>query len=290
AGASDGKMEEGSLRVDANVSVRPGPDAPLGTRCEIKNLNSLRSLGRAVDFEVRRQVELLEAGGAVTQETRHWHEAEGRTVSGRSKEEAYDYRYFPEPDLVPLAPDEQWIDDVRRHLPALPAERRARLAAATGTAPADVALVVELDLDTLVLGAVSAGADGRLALNRAANEVAADIEHVRNLTPDSFTRLLKMEADGALTATQSKHVLATLLAEGGDPEAIAEARGFEAMAGDELAATVDAVIGDNPAEWERFKAGDSKVTGFFVGQVMKATGGKADGKAVTALLKERAAG
>ncbi|MDQ3757768.1 MAG: Asp-tRNA(Asn)/Glu-tRNA(Gln) amidotransferase subunit GatB [Actinomycetota bacterium] len=288
-GASDGKMEEGSLRVDANVSVRPGPEAPFGTRCEIKNLNSLRSLGRAIEFEVSRQVALLEAGDKVVQETRHWHEGEGRTVAGRSKEEAYDYRYFPEPDLVPVAPDDEWIAEVRRQLPTLPAERRSRLAAATGMTPADVALVVELDLDTLVLGAVSAGADARLAVNRAANEVAADIANVRNLTPDSFTRVLKMEAEGALTATQSKQVLATLLADGGDPEAIAEARGFEAMAGDDLAAALDAVIAGNPDEWARFKAGDQKVTGFFVGQVMKATGGKADGKAVTALLKERSA-
>jgi aspartyl-tRNA(Asn)/glutamyl-tRNA(Gln) amidotransferase subunit B len=191
---------------------------------------------------------------------------------------------------VPLVPHDEWIADVRRHLPVLPAERRARLATATGMTPADVALVVELGLDTLVLGAVSAGADARLAVNRAANEVAADIANVRNLTPDSFTRLVKMEADGALTATQSKQVLAALLAEGGEPEAIAKARGFEAMAGDELAAAVDAVVAGHPAEWERFKAGDQKVTGFFVGQVMKATGGKADGKAVTALLRKRAAG
>jgi aspartyl-tRNA(Asn)/glutamyl-tRNA(Gln) amidotransferase subunit B len=288
-GASDGKMEEGSLRVDANVSVRPGPDAPFGTRCEIKNLNSLRSLGRAVEYEVARQVELLERGEAVVQETRHWHEAEGRTVSGRSKEEAYDYRYFPEPDLVPLTPDEAWVEEVRSALPALPAQRRERLAGATGTTPADVALVVELDLDTLVLGAVAAGADARLALNRAANEVAAALDHVRNLTPDAFTRLLRMEGEGVLTATQSKQVLASLLAEGGDPEEIARARGFEAMAGDELAGAVDAVIAAHPAEWTRFKDGDGKVTGFFVGQVMKATGGKADGKAVTALLRERAA-
>jgi aspartyl-tRNA(Asn)/glutamyl-tRNA(Gln) amidotransferase subunit B len=287
-GASDGKMEEGSLRVDANVSVRPGPDAPLGTRCEIKNLNSLRSLGRAIEYEAARQAKLLEEGGTVTQETRHWNEGEGRTVSGRSKEEAYDYRYFPEPDLVLVAPDEAWVDRVRKALPVLPAARRARLAEAAGVKPTDVATVVELDLDTLVLAAISAGADPTLALNRAANEVAADLEGVRHLTPDAFTRLMRMEGDGKLTATQSKQVLATLLSEGGDPEAVAAARGFEAMAGDALAEAVDEVIAANPAEWSRFKDGDQKVTGFFVGQVMRATGGKADGKAVTALLRDRA--
>ncbi|MBW3669509.1 MAG: Asp-tRNA(Asn)/Glu-tRNA(Gln) amidotransferase subunit GatB, partial [Actinobacteria bacterium] len=288
-GASDGKMEEGSLRVDANVSMRPGPDAPFGTRCEIKNLNSLRSLGRAIEYEAARQVQLLEAGERITQETRHWNEGEGRTVGGRSKEEAYDYRYFPEPDLVPVAPDDQWIESVRKALPVLPAARRKRLADAAGTTPADVATVVELDLDNLVLGAIAAGADAKLAVNRAANEVASNLEGVRNLSPDIFTRLLKMEADGKLTATQSKQVLATLLAEGGDPEAVAEARGFEAMAGDELATAVDGIIAASPAEWQRFKEGDQKVTGFFVGQVMRATGGKADGKAVTELLRQRAA-
>src|SRR5262245_7831888 len=131
AGASDAKMEEGSLRVDANVSVRR-PGEPLGTRCEIKNVNSLRSLGRAIDYEVRRQIELLEAGEAVRQETRHWNEDDGRTHTARSKEEAEDYRYFPEPDLVPLDPGDAWVARVDAELPALPAQRRARLAEAAG--------------------------------------------------------------------------------------------------------------------------------------------------------------
>ena len=288
-GASDGKMEEGSLRVDANVSIRPDATAPYGTRCEIKNLNSLRSLGRAIEYEADRQAQLLDTGERVVQETRHWNEGEGRTVGGRSKEEAYDYRYFPEPDLVPVAPGQAWIDQVRKALPVLPAARRRRLAEAAGTTPADVAIVVELDLDTLVFGAISAGADPKLAINRAANEVAANLDDVRHLSPDAFTRVLKMEAGGQLTATQSKQVLAAILqGEGDDPEAIAKERGFEAMGGDALATAVDDVIAASPAEWQRFKDGDQKVTGFFVGQVMKATGGKADGKAVTALLRQRA--
>jgi aspartyl-tRNA(Asn)/glutamyl-tRNA(Gln) amidotransferase subunit B len=284
-GASDGKMEEGSLRVDANVSVRRAGE-PLGTRCEIKNLNSLRSLGRAIEHEAARQIDLLEAGERVVQETRHWNEAEGRTLSGRSKEEAYDYRYFPEPDLVPLAPDAEWQERARAAIPPLPAARRARLAEAAGVAPAAAALVVELDLDTLVLAAVAAGADPKLALNRAGNEVAANLEAARRVDPGAFTRLLLMEGTGELTATQSKQVLAALLEQGGDPAAIAQSLGFEAMAGDALAAAVQQVVEANPAEWERFKAGDQKVVGFFVGRVMKATGGRADGKAVTALLRQ----
>ncbi|HEX2064656.1 MAG TPA: Asp-tRNA(Asn)/Glu-tRNA(Gln) amidotransferase subunit GatB, partial [Acidimicrobiales bacterium] len=287
-GVSDGKMEEGSLRVDANVSVRPRGSDTFGTRCEIKNLNSLRSLGRAVEYEVARQVELLEAGASVSQETRHWDEAGGRTITGRSKEEAYDYRYFPEPDLVPLDPDEEWRGRVRESLPPLPAARRAVLADATGGDQAAVATVVEQDLDGLVMAAVAGGADGRRALNRAANEVAADLDAARRLDAGAFTRLLLMEEKGRLTPTQAKQVLATLLAEGGDPEAIAEARGFEAMDEYTLAAVVDDLIAAHPAEWERFRAGDRKVTGFFVGQVMKATKGKADGRAVTELLRGRA--
>ena len=289
-GASDGKMEEGSLRVDANVSVRAVGSSELGTRCEVKNLNSLRSLGRAIEYEARRQWDLLQAGESVHQETRHWNEAEGRTLSGRSKEEAYDYRYFPEPDLVPLAPAEDWVSSVRDALPALPAERRQRLHAAGSLDAVAVATVVELDLDTLVLGAVSGGADARLAVNRAANELASSADSAHRLDPAGFTKLLLMEGGGKITATQSKQVLAEMLADGGDPEAIASARGFEAMGADTLAAAVDSVIEAHPAEWERYKAGDQKVTGFFVGQVMKATGGKANGKEVTALLQSRAAG
>ena len=289
-GSSDGKMEEGSLRVDANVSVREAGSDVLGTRCEIKNLNSLRSLSRAIDYEAARQWDLVSAGERVVQETRHWNEDTGRTTSGRSKEEAYDYRYFPEPDLLPLAPDEKWRHRVRAALPMLPAARRRRIVEATGVEGSLAATVVELDLDSLVMAAAAAQVDGRRAVNRAVNEVAADLGAARRLDPDAFTKLLRLEDEGRLTATQAKQVLVDLLAGGGDPEAIAKQRGFEAMGADALAVAVDAAIAAGPAEWERFKAGDAKVTGFFVGQVMRATGGKADGKAVTALLRERATG
>jgi aspartyl-tRNA(Asn)/glutamyl-tRNA(Gln) amidotransferase subunit B len=288
-GASDGKMEEGSLRVDANVSVRPGPDAPFGTRCEIKNLNSLRSLGRAIEYEAARQIQILTEGGTVAQETRHWHEGEGRTVGGRSKEEAYDYRYFPEPDLVPVVPDEAWTRAVREQLPELPAARRERLAGAAGVAPAAAALVVELELDALVHAAIAAGGDARVALNRAGNEVAADIDAARRLDSGAFASLVRMESKGELTPTQAKQVLAQLLAEGGDPAEIAKARGFEAMAAGALDSVVDQLIADHPAEWERFKGGDGKMKGFFVGKVMAATNKQANGKEVNALLDQRAA-
>ncbi len=287
-GASDARMEEGSLRIDANVSMRRAGAEAYGTRAEIKNLNSVRSLGRALEYEVRRQVGRLEAGETIVQETRHWNEDEGRTSSMRSKEEAYDYRYFPEPDLVPLAPSEEWLAGVRSSLPVLPAERRVVVANVAGVAVTDaaVATVVQQGLDALVTAAVGAGADGRLALNRAANELA------HKTPPDSasFAQVLRMEADGRLTATQAKVVLAELVAAGGDPEDIAAAKGFEALEDDVVAAAVDAAIAAHPGEWERFAGGEAKLAGFFVGKVMAATAGKADGKAVTALLQSRRTG
>ena len=283
-GVSDARMEEGSMRVDANVSVH-APGTPFGTRCEIKNLNSIRSLRRAIDYEMRRQIDLIEAGETVSQETRHWNEDDGRTHTLRSKEEAYDYRYFPEPDLVPVEPGDDWMEAVRASIPALPAERRHALADRTGVAPGDVAVIVGRSLDDLVLAALDAGGAADRLLVHADNNLA---DGAGRLTAESFAALTRMEADGALTATQAKAVLAELVESGGDPAAIAAAKGFEAMDTGDLAALVDQLIADNPEPWARFKEGDGKVTGFFVGQVMKATQGKADGKAVTKLLQERA--
>jgi aspartyl-tRNA(Asn)/glutamyl-tRNA(Gln) amidotransferase subunit B len=288
-GASDGKMEEGSLRVDANVSVRPGGSVEFGTRCEIKNMNSLRSLGRAIDYEAARQVALLNDGEKVSQETRHWDEAEGRTHSMRSKEEAYDYRYFAEPDLVPLDPSPQWRAAVIAALPVLPAERRARVATAAGM-PADsdaVVTVVRLDLDPFVTAALAAGADGELAVKRLSNEVAAGLGSGHALDPGAFVDLLRLETSGALTTAQARTVLKTLLAEGGDPAAIARDRGFEALGAGELSSIVDQVIAEHPAEWERFAAGEDKLQGVFMGKIKAATGGNADLKAAGALLRER---
>ena len=286
-GASDGKMEEGSLRVDANVSVNRAGDA-YGTRCEIKNMNSLRSLGRAIDFEVARQIELVESGERVIQETRHWNEDSGSTSSMRSKEEAFDYRYFPEPDLVPVAPSAEWIESVRAALPPLPAQRRLRLAEAAGDVSSEtVASVVVMGLDDLVLHAIAAGGDARIALNRAANEVAANPVGARTLDPGAFAKLVALEGGGKLTATQAKVVLSEMLASGGDPAEIASAKGFEALGDDAFAAVVDEVLAAHPEEARRLAEGDPKMRGFFVGKVMDATGKKADGKVVNRLLAEK---
>ena len=292
-GASDGRMEEGSMRVDANVSVRPLGTTEFGTRCEIKNLNSLRSLGRAIEYEAARQIALIESGERVAQETRHWDEAAGRTDAMRSKEEANDYRYFPEPDLVPLAPDDEWQARVRAAMGDMPADRRAALVDALGDAATDSAAdqiraVVDLGLDTLVMAAIEAGAPATLALARAANEVAAEGDAGLALPPESFASLLALEAGGALSATQSKAVLSALVAAGGgDPAAVAKEMGFEALGADTLTAVVDEVIAAHPEEWARYADGDDKVTQFLTGMVMKATSGKANGKDVAAELRKR---
>jgi aspartyl-tRNA(Asn)/glutamyl-tRNA(Gln) amidotransferase subunit B len=292
-GASDGRMEEGSMRVDANVSVRAAGTSAFGTRCEIKNLNSLRSLGRAIEYEAERQIALLESGGTVEQETRHWDESAGRTESMRSKEEANDYRYFPEPDLVPLAPDTAWREQVRAGLGPMPSDRRAQLAAALGGAPTDaevdqIRAVVDLGLDGLVTAAGDTGASTSLALARAANEVAAQSEAGLSLSATTFAALVAMESSGELSATQSKAVLGALIERGGgDPAAVAEEMGFEALGADTLSAVIDDVIAAHPGEWERFLGGEDKLMGVFTGEVMKATAGKANGKDVAAELVRR---
>ncbi len=291
-GASDGKMEEGSLRVDANVSVRRRGETAFGTRCEIKNMNSLRSLGRAIDYEAARQIALIEAGGAVTQETRHWDENAGRTGSMRSKEEAYDYRYFPEPDLVPVDPSPEWIAAVAAELPRLPAERRAALAAASGL-PGDseaVATVVRLGLDDLVEAAAASTATASVAVRRVANEVASDPEAAVRLDRVAFARLVAMEAGGELTSAQARTVLKAIMDEGGDPATVAAQLGFEAMDSGDLDRVVDEVIAGSPDEWARFCAGEEKLQGLFIGAIKKATEGKADLKAASTLLRARRGG
>ncbi|MDE0215963.1 MAG: Asp-tRNA(Asn)/Glu-tRNA(Gln) amidotransferase subunit GatB [bacterium] len=284
-GASDGKMEEGSLRVDCNVSVRPVGSHRLGTRCEIKNVNSLRSLGRAVEYEARRQIDLLTSGHPVEQQTRHWNEDDGRTHALRSKEEDYDYRYFPEPDLLPLNPSTEWVEQIRQGLPPLPRDRRLRLAEAAPSVDAGhIALAVERSMDELALAAISGGGTAERVMTHVVQNLA---DGVGVLAPESLAGLVAMEEAGELTATQAKKVLAVLVDSGGSPQEAAQSLGFEAMDFGELETLVDGLISEHPDEWSRFCEGDNKLTGFFVGQVMKATQGRADGKAVTQLLNAR---
>ena len=224
----------------------------MGTRCEIKNVNSVRSLGRAIEYEARRQIVLLEAGEVVHQETRHWDETDGRTHTLRSKEDADDYRYFLEPDLVPLDPDPAWIERVRSELPMLPAARRERLADATGSAPASEAVMVVVDRgqDFYVLAVRDAGGDPARALVHV-KEAFAEQGAEPAVPVSAIAKLTLMEVDGTLTSTQVKQVLADLVAgEGDDPAAIAAARGFEAIDTSSLEAMVDEAIAAQPDAWD----------------------------------------
>jgi aspartyl-tRNA(Asn)/glutamyl-tRNA(Gln) amidotransferase subunit B len=264
----------------------------------VKNLNSLRSLERAIGYEVARQIALLESGERVAQETRHWDEGDGRTHALRSKEEANDYRYFPEPDLAPLVPDARLLAAAAEGVGPMPAERRRRLSELlkAGPEPAErrdgsttdqVVTVVDLGLDELVHGAVTAGADPHLSLARAANEAAANPDAAKLLDPIAFAALLKMESSGQLSATQSKEVLAELMTHGGYPARIAASLGYEQMDTAALDSMVDDVIASNPEEWQRYRAGEEKVAQFLLGKVMRATKGRANGKLVAAAFAAR---
>ena len=291
-GVSDAKMEEGSMRVDANVSVRPVGEAGFRTRCEIKNINSIRSVGRAIEYEAKRHIALYGSGEKPHQETRHWDEEHGRTRAGRSKENSEDYRYFDEPDLLPLVPTADDIARIDAALPMLPAARRGRLAELTGTAGPDVALVVDRGHDDFIVEVIGLGGDPRKTLVRVENDLPPDAPI--SLAASSFAALITMETEGQLTATQAKQVLAEMLASGGEPAAIAQAKGFEAMAADALEGVVDGIIAANPKDWADFLAADDKgrkkLSGFFTGQIMKATQGQADGRAVAEILARRSQG
>jgi aspartyl-tRNA(Asn)/glutamyl-tRNA(Gln) amidotransferase subunit B len=287
-GASDAKMEEGSMRVDANVSVHK-PGTPFGTRCEIKNVNSIRALGRAIDYEARRQIDVLDNGGEIRQETRHWDDAQGRTHTLRVKEDADDYRYFPEPDLVPVAPDEAWVQSVRDNLPMLPAARREALSALTGydTRSEAIIVVVERAQHEYVQAVVDAGGDAVRALIYV-QQAFADAGPVPAVPAKDLAALTLLERDGKLSATQAKTVLSELVENGGgDAAAIAAAKGFEAMDNSAVEAMVDDAIAADPDAWAKYCAGEQKAAGAIVGRVMKASQGKADGKVVNAIMQSR---
>jgi aspartyl-tRNA(Asn)/glutamyl-tRNA(Gln) amidotransferase subunit B len=287
-GASDAKMEEGSMRCDVNVSVRK-PGAEFGTRCEIKNVNSIRAVGKAIDYEARRQIDVLESGGTIRQETRHWDDAEGRTHTLRSKEDADDYRYFLEPDLVLLDPGTEWIEQIRASLPMLPAARRAQLATLTGAnkESESVYVVVERGQDEFIAAVAQAGGDAGRALVYV-QQAFAEEGATPAVSAAHLAALTQMERDAKVTATQAKTILAEMVANGGgDPVAIAAAKGFEALDTSAVEAMVDAAIAQQADAWAKYCAGEEKAMGALVGAIMKASQGKADGKVVTAILQSR---
>jgi aspartyl-tRNA(Asn)/glutamyl-tRNA(Gln) amidotransferase subunit B len=299
-GVSDVNMEEGSLRVDANVSVRPAGSEELGTKTELKNMNSFRFLQRGVEAELERQKALVEAGGTVEQETLHFDPASGSLTSLRSKEEAHDYRYFPEPDLVPLAPTEAMLREARESLPELPAARIERYVA-MGLAE-DVALTLATDPETAeFFEATAAAGDGlepRTAANWVTGELAAALRQAEpevsaaesKVEPAALASLVALVAEKKISHGSGKTVLAALVAEGGDPAAIVEREGLAQISDSgELESIVAAAIEANPAAAEQIKAGNGKAIGAIVGAVMKETKGRADGGEVNRLIREQLA-
>ena len=289
-GASDAKMEEGSMRCDVNVSIHKA-GTPFGTRCEIKNVNSIRSVGRAIDYEARRQVDLIEGGGTVRQETRHWDDATGRTETLRTKEDADDYRYFLEPDLVPLVPEQSWIDQVRAALPVLPAARRSALAELCGVDKdgESAFVVVERGQDDYVREVVSSGGDPRRSVIYV-QQAFAEQGPTPKVPARDLAALTILERDAKVTSTQAKTLLTDLIdSGGGDVVAMAAKRGFEALDTGALEAMVDAAIAAEPGAWQKYCAGEEKALGALVGAIMKSSKGKANGKAVTAILQSKRA-
>ena len=292
-GVSDVRMEEGSLRCDVNTSLAP-PGAPWGTRTETKNVNSLRSVERAVEFEIERQAAVLDAGGRVIQETRHLHEDTGTTTSGRSKEEAQDYRYFPEPDLVPVAPPRDWVEQIRASLPEAPAKVRARLRAEWNVSALEMDAIVNAGALDLVRQTVAAGASPADArkwwlgeLSRRAHDTGTELTALP-ITPAQVARIAELVAAGTLNDRLARDVIDAVLAGEGDPDAIVEARGL-AVVSDEgaLTAAVDEAIAANPEVAAKIRDGKIAAAGVLVGAVMKATRGKADAARVRELILER---
>ena len=297
-GTCDGNMEQGSLRADVNVSVRR-PGEELGTRCEIKNVNSIRFIGQAVDVEARRQIGILEDGGKIDQETRLFDPGRGETRSMRSKEEAHDYRYFPDPDLLPLEFDQAYVDDLARHLPELPDEKKARFMRDYGLPAYDAGvLVADRESADYYEAAVKHGGvkrDAKAVANWITGDVAAYANSVglsvaqTHLKPSQIAGIVDLIAEGAISGKIAKDVLALLTSEekDADPRALVETRGMKQVTDTgAIDAAIDAIIAANPDKVEQARAKPTML-GWFVGQVMKQTGGKANPQAVNELLKSR---
>ena len=293
-GVSDVRMEEGSLRCDVNTSISVRGSGAWGTRTETKNVNSLRSVERAVRSEVSRQAEVLDGGGRVIQETRHFHEDTGVTTSGRSKEEAQDYRYFPEPDLVPVAPDEAWVKSIGESLPELPSARRARLIEAWSVSELEFEALRNAGALDVVAATIACGASpadarkwwlGELA--RRANDAGIDVSELP-ITPAQVARVAELVAAGTLNDRLARQVIDGVLDEEGTPDEVVAARGLAVVSDDSaLLAAIDEAIAANPDVVARIRDGRVQAAGVLVGAVMKTTRGKADAARVRDLIMER---
>jgi len=292
-GTCDGNMQEGSLRADVNVSVRPAGSDRFGTRCEIKNMNSMRFIQQAIDYEARRQIAILEDGGTVEQETRLYDPDKGETRSMRSKEEAHDYRYFPCPDLLPLEIEQEWVDAIAASMPELPDARKARYIADFGLTDYDATVLTAEKENAEFFEAVATGRDGKLAANWVINELFGRLNKEglpiaeSPVSAQQLGGVLDLLADQTISGKIAKDLFEILWTEGGDPARIVEERGMKQVTDTgAIEAAVDEIIAANPAQVEKAQS-NPKLAGWFVGQVMKATGGKANPAAVNALVKAK---
>ena len=291
-GTCDGDMDKGNLRADVNVSVRK-PGDKLGTRCEIKNVNSIRFIGQAIEVEARRQIDIIEDGGTIDQETRLFDPGKGETRSMRSKEEAHDYRYFPDPDLLPLELEQSFVDDLAQHLPELPDEKRARFMKDYGLSAYDATVLVAERANADFFETVAKGRDGKLSANWVINELfgrlnkeGKDVE-TSPVSAAQLGGLVDLISAGTISGKIAKDLFEILWTEGGDPAEIVEARGMKQVTDTgAIEKAVDDIIAANPDKVEQAKAKPSML-GWFVGQVMKSTGGKANPAAVNEILKQK---
>jgi aspartyl-tRNA(Asn)/glutamyl-tRNA(Gln) amidotransferase subunit B len=291
-GTCDGNMDEGSMRADVNVSVRK-PGGEFGTRCEIKNVNSIRFVGQAIEYEARRQIGILEDGGLIDQETRLFDAVKGETRSMRSKEEAHDYRYFPDPDLLPLEFDDAFIEELHIHLPELPDAKRARLISEQGLSAYDASVLVSEKVISDYYEQVAKGRDGKLAANWVINDLLGALNksgqtiESSTVSPDQLGAVIDLIKDGTISGKIAKDLFEILLTEGGDPRKIVEARGMKQVTDTgAIEKAVDDIIAANPDKVLQAKEKPT-MAGWFVGQVMKATGGKANPQAVSDLVKAK---
>jgi aspartyl-tRNA(Asn)/glutamyl-tRNA(Gln) amidotransferase subunit B len=295
-GTCDGNMEEGSLRCDCNVSVRR-PGEPYGTRCEIKNLNSIRYAMQAIDYEARRQIEILEEGGRIEQQTRLFDTGRGITRPMRSKEEAHDYRYFPDPDLLPLVLDPEWVERLRSELPELPDAKKARFMSEYGLSADDAGVLVTEKETALFFERAAQARDAKAAANwvmgdlfGALNRLGIGIE-ASPVSADQLGALIDLIGDGTISGRLAKEVFAEMVASGADPAAIVEAKGLRQVTDSgAIESVIDAVFAAQPDKLAEYRAGRDKLYGFFVGQVMRATQGKANPALVNELLRKKLAG
>ncbi|WP_329036010.1 Asp-tRNA(Asn)/Glu-tRNA(Gln) amidotransferase subunit GatB [Streptomyces sp. NBC_01725] len=291
---SEARMEQGQMRCDVNLSLRPHGRSKFGTRSETKNVNSLRSVERAARYEIQRHAAVLDGGGTIIQETRHFHEEDGSTTSGRVKEEAEDYRYFPEPDLVPVAPPREWVEELRGGLPELPRLRRKRLREEWGVSEHDMQSMLNAGAVELITATVEAGAPADQArkwwmgeLARSANETSTDLAALP-ITPAQVARVAELVTAGDLNDKLARQVLEGVLAGEGDPDTVVEKRGLKVVSDEgALGTAVDEAIAANPAIADKIRAGKIAAAGALVGAVMKATRGQADAARVRELILER---